>query len=127
MEAKELIVSHIREYIKADNEVTRLAAQLKQQRAQRKVLTEKLVETMKSSQIDCFDINDGALFYKASKVKKAITGKHLLKTLQQYYESDPTQAEDLNKFIMDHREEQVKETIRRRIDLSSTTVVDGTP
>jgi hypothetical protein len=39
-----------------------------------------------------------------------------LVALQNYYKSDPKIAEDLSKHIMDSREEQIKETIKRKID-----------
>jgi hypothetical protein len=70
---------------------------------------------MKSNEIDCFDINDGALVYKKNKVKKPINGKTLLQALQNYYKEQPNIAEDLTKHIMDSREEQIKETIKRKI------------
>ena len=71
---------------------------------------------MKTNSIDCFDINGGALVYKKSKIKKPINGKSLLAALQNYYKSDPKTAEDLTKHVLDSREEQVKETIKRKID-----------
>jgi hypothetical protein len=71
---------------------------------------------MKTNKIDCFDINGGALVYKTNKVKKPINGKSLLFALQSYYKTDPNMAEDLTKYIMDTRQEQVKETIKRKID-----------
>jgi hypothetical protein len=71
---------------------------------------------MKNNKIDCFDINGGALVYKKSTVKKAINAKTLLEALQNYYKNDVTIAQDLTKHIMDSRQEQVKETIKRKID-----------
>jgi hypothetical protein len=41
-----------------------------------------------------------------------------MSVLQSYYKNDPKHAEDLTKHIMDNREEQIKETIRRKIDKS---------
>ena len=80
------------------------------------MLTSDLVNVMKSNEIDCFDINGGALVYKKSKVKKPINAKTLLSALQNYYKDEPDKAQDLTKHIMESREEQVKETIRRKID-----------
>jgi hypothetical protein len=71
---------------------------------------------MKTNEIDCFDINGGALVYKKNKVKKPINGKTLLAALQNYYKSDPKIAEDLTKHVMNSREEQLKETIKRKVD-----------
>jgi hypothetical protein len=71
---------------------------------------------MKKNQIDCFDINGGSLVYKTNKVKKPINGKLLMSTLKNYFSNNPSQAEEITKFVLDNREEQIKETIKRKID-----------
>lgn len=116
MDAKEELVNNIKEWIKMDNEISQLKAEIKNRTNKKKTLTENLVTVMKSNNIDCFDINGGALVYKKSKVKKPINGKILLTALQNYYKTDPKIAEEIAKHVMDSREEQVKETIRRKID-----------
>jgi hypothetical protein len=114
--AKELLVNNIKEWIKIDNEVAQLKADIKERTIKKKLLTENLVTVMKSNKIDCFDINGGALVYKKNTVKKPISGKTLLTALQNYYKTDPKIAEDIAKHVMDSREEQIKETIKRKID-----------
>jgi hypothetical protein len=116
METKEQLVNNIKEWIKMDSEISELKQQIKEKNNKKKNLTENLVTVMKTNKIDCFDINGGALVYKTNKVKKPINGKTLLSALQNYYKTDPKIAEDLTKHIMDSREEQVKETIKRKID-----------
>jgi hypothetical protein len=116
METKDQLVNNIKEWIKIDNEISKLRAEIKERNQLKKTLTSDLVTVMKTNQIDCFDINGGALVYKTSKVKKPINGKMLLKTLQEYYKSDTNTAEDLTKYIMSNREEHVKETIRRKVE-----------
>ena len=113
---KEQLVNNIKEWIKIDNEVAQLKADIKERTNKKKLLTENLVTVMKTNSIDCFDINGGALVYKKNKVKKPINGKTLLLALQNYYKSDPKIAEDIAKHVMDSREEQIKETIKRKID-----------
>ena len=116
METKEQLVNNVKEWIKIDNEITQLKAEIKERNNKKKSLTENLVVTMKNNSIDCFDINGGALVYKKNTVKKPINGKSLLFALQNYYKSEPEKAEDLTKFIMENREEQVKETIKMKLD-----------
>ena len=116
METKEQLVNNIKEWIKMDAEISELKAQIKDRNNKKKTLTENLVSVMKTNKIDCFDINGGALIYKTNKVKKPINGKTLLTALQNYYKTDPKIAEDITKHVMDSREEQIKETIKRKID-----------
>ena len=116
METKEQLVNNIKEWIKIDTEIAELKAKIKERTNKKKTLTANLVTVMKTNQIDCFDINGGALVYKTSKTKKPINAKSLLAALQNYYKSDLKVAEDITKHVMDSREEQVKETIKRKID-----------
>ena len=115
-ETKEQLVARIKEWIKIDNEVNKLKQEIKERNNKKKTLTEGLVNVMKSNQIDCFDINGGALVYKKSVVKKPINGKMLMTTLQKYFKDDSDEASELAKFILDNREQEVKETIRRKVD-----------
>lgn len=116
MDTKEQLINNIKEWIKMDNEITQLKAGIKDINNKKKLLTENLVTVMKSNNIDCFDINGGALVYKKNKVKKPISGKTLLAALQSYYKDNTPLAEEITKHIMENREEQIKETIKRKID-----------
>ena len=103
METKEQLVNNIKEWIKMDTEISELKAEIKERTNKKKALTEGLVTTMKKNEIDCFDINGGALIYKKSKVKKPINGKTLLQALQNYYKNEPQTAENLTKHVLDSR------------------------
>ena len=116
METKEQLVNKIKEWIKMDGDINELKTKLKEKNNLKKTLTTELVTVMKTNKIDCFDINGGALVYKTSKVKKPISSKTLLTALKTYYKSDENTAEEITKYIMDSREEQMKETIKRKID-----------
>jgi hypothetical protein len=113
---KEQLVNNIKDWIKIDTEIAQLKAEIKDRNNKKKLLTTNLVTVMKTNKIDCFDINGGALIYKTSKIKKPINGKTLLAALQNYYKTDPTVAEEITKHVLDSREEQVKETIKRKVD-----------
>ena len=108
METKEQLVTNIKEWIKIDTEISQLKTEIKEKNNKKKLLTEGLVTTMKHNEIDCFDINGGALVYKKNTVKKPINAKLLLNALQM--------AENITKFVLENREEQIKETIKRKID-----------
>jgi hypothetical protein len=114
LSTKEQLVNNIREWVKIDTEISQLRNEIKERNIKKKTMTENLVDVMKSNNIDCFDINDGSLVYKKNIVKKPINSKSLLSSLQKYYK-DQSMAEDLTKYIMDNREEQAKETIKRKI------------
>ena len=116
METKEELVVKIKEWIQIDNEIGQLNKELKDRKLKKKQLTDSLVDVMKNNEIDCFDINGGSLVFKKNKTRKPINGKSLMAALQTYFDKDVTQAEEVTKFVMDSREETIKETIRRKID-----------
>jgi hypothetical protein len=116
METKEQLVNHIKEWIKIDTEISKLKSEVSERTKKKKVLSDTLMNVMKTNKIDCFDINGGSLVYKSSKVKKPINKASLLAALQSYYEKDPQIAEDLTKYVLENREEQIKETIKRKSD-----------
>jgi hypothetical protein len=111
---KEQLVNNIREWVKIDIEISQLRQEIKERNNKKKTMTENLVNVMKTNSIDCFDINDGSLIYKKNTVRKPINAKSLLSSLQNYYK-DQNVAEDLTKYIMDNREETIKETIKRKV------------
>jgi hypothetical protein len=116
METKEQLIGNIKEWIKIDTDILELKAEIKEKNNNKKKLTENLVKVMKDNSIDCFDINGGALVYKTNKIKKPINSKSLLAALQNYYKNDTKIAEEITKYVLDNREEQLKETIKRKID-----------
>ena len=116
METKEELINSIKGWISIDADIARLQAQLKDKRALKKQLSEQLVTTMKTNQIDCFDIKGGSILYKRNVVKKTLTGKATLPLLEAYFAESEVKPEELTKYLMDNREEKVNETVRRRVD-----------
>jgi hypothetical protein len=116
METKEQLMKGIKEWVQTDNDLIKLKNEIKELNAKKKELTESLVGVMKQNEIDCFDIKGGSISYKKNVVKKPITGKTLMASLALYYKNEPAVAEELTKNAMNNREEQVKETTKRKID-----------
>jgi len=116
IDTKAELVNNVKEWIKIDNEISKLKLEMKDKNNKKKILSGNLLNVMKSNDIDCFDINGGAIVYKKTKFKKPINSKTLLKTLESYFKNDTPTAQDLTKHILESREEQIKETIRRKID-----------
>jgi hypothetical protein len=115
METKEQLVNTIRKWIKIDNEIRALQKESNKRRADKKKISNDLIDVMKKNEIDCFDINDGQLLYSKKNVKKPITQKVLLDILSNYYQGDTLKASEVNNFIMENRESTTRETIVRKI------------
>jgi len=118
LETKDELIKSVKEWIQMDAEIASFKAEIKNRTAKKKMLTDRLMEVMKKNEIDCFDINGGAIVYKKTITKKPINAKLLLATLNEFYkESDTPQiAGQLSQFILDNREITTKETIARKIE-----------
>ena len=113
---KDELINNIKEWIKNDNELTKMKADIKEKTKKQKELTQVLVDVMKTNSIDCFDINGGALVYKQKKTKKQVSGKFLLQQLELLYADDPEKGKAIAKKVLDNREQVIKEEIKRKID-----------
>ena len=109
---------NVREWVKIDSEIAAFKTEIKNRIAKKKMLTDRLVTVMKKNEIECFDINGGAIVYKKTTTKRAINKKSLLATLNEYYQesTNPEIAAELSQFILDNREVSTKETITRKIE-----------
>tara|TARA_B100000927_G_C16467808_1_gene470377 strand:- start:349 stop:738 length:390 start_codon:yes stop_codon:yes gene_type:complete len=115
METKGELVENIREWVKIDNEIRTLQKEINTRKDEKKKISAALMQTMKSNEIDCFDINNGQIQYVNKKVKKPMTKKVLFDVLTKYYDGDFLKANKMKDFIMDNREETSKESISRKI------------
>ena len=110
---KDELISNIKEWIKLDNEITKMKQEIKEKNTKKKELSERLIGVMKNNSIDCFDINDGSLVYKQRKTKKTISGKFLLEQLEQYYLDQPDLAKEITKKVLDNRIEVTKDELKK--------------
>ena len=122
---KEQLVKIIKDWVKLDNEMRTLQRELNIRKIEKKNTTSRVMEIMRSNNIDCFDMKDGQILYKKRNVKKPVTKSILMEILSTYYEGDQEKAHELNNYIMENRKVSISETIVRKI--SNKTIADPTP
>ena len=116
METKEQLVQQIKGWMTNDNEIREIQARLKKLKDKRKGFADNLVGIMRKNEIDCFDVNDGKLIYTKTKVKAPLNKTTLVTSLMKYFKDDDEQAKELVQFLLESREEKVKESIRRKVE-----------
>uniref|UniRef100_A0A6C0B767 Uncharacterized protein n=1 Tax=viral metagenome TaxID=1070528 RepID=A0A6C0B767_9ZZZZ len=116
MDSKEQLLTIVREWVKIDNEMRTLQAEQTKRKNEKKRVSSALMEIMKKNSIDVFDINGGQLCYTKRNIKKPITKKVLFEILSTFYKGDLVKAETLNEFILENRQEVIKETIERKLE-----------
>ena len=116
MDERSHLIDNVKEWITLDSDIKNLRREIRERRERKKNITQSLVKIMRTNEIDCFDITDGQLIYSKKNVKKPLSKKHLLLSLANYFQGDKKTVKELSKFIMDSRESNVKEDIRRKIN-----------
>ena len=112
---KQTLITIIRDWVKNDNEIRELKKQENIRKIANKTLTTKLIEIMRSNQLDCFDINDGCILYKKTNTKKPLSKKVIIQLLNDFYKDDTEKAKQVGEFLIENREEVVKERIVRKL------------
>jgi len=113
LETKEELIQTIKKWVKVDNEIRTLQSETNKRKQEKKNISGDLINVMKKHEIDCFDITDGQINYVKHTVKKPITQKMLLNILSSYFSDDTFKAKEVNDFILNQREEVIKEKISR--------------
>lgn len=115
MSTKDNLVQYVKAWISTDTDLKLLKKQTKDKMKKKTEITEVLVEIMKSNEIDCVDITGGKIMYTQNRVKSALNKKHLMDSLEKYFENNPNvQTEELSKFILDSRSIKTTESIRHK-------------
>tara|TARA_B100000035_G_scaffold306156_1_gene307870 strand:- start:2138 stop:2488 length:351 start_codon:yes stop_codon:yes gene_type:complete len=109
------LLTNVKTWLDIDNQIRALQKEIRDRRKLKKELTKSLVGIMKNQDIDALNVPDGQLIYNKTKSKSALSKKHLITSLAQYFKNDKRLADELTKFIMDSREEKEKENIKRKI------------
>jgi hypothetical protein len=114
MEKQELL-NNVKHWINLDVEINKMNTELKRLKKQKKNITDTLMITMKTNDIDCFDVTGCKLIYTKRKSKKALSKKHLISALSKFYKDNEDHVTPLSRFILESREDKTNETIRRKI------------
>ena len=103
-------------WLTLDNDIKSLQKQLKEKRKEKKNITENIVVVMKTNEIECFDAGtNGKLIYHQQKSKAPLSKKHLLTSLSSYFNGDNGDVQKLATYILNSRQDKIKETIKRKI------------
>lgn len=116
MATKEQIIQSVKKWVQIDNEMRQLRNELNNRKKLKDEISSTLLSLMKQNNIDTFDLNDGKIEYATRKTKKPISKKMLLNILSKYYNGDNKKTNELNQFILDNREETVKDIITRKLE-----------
>ena len=104
----------VKNWLLIDNEIKQLQKEIKKRRNMKKQITDQLINTMKSNDIDVMNIPDGRLVKTTNRVKAPLSKKHLIQSLLIYFKEDPDMVKNLSSHIMDTRQVKLVERIQKK-------------
>lgn len=114
MDTKEELVISIKEWIQLDNTIKLLRAEVKSKLSLQKQISNRLLEMMKSNEIDTLNTSELQISRVQKETKHPISKKYLENVLLEYYENNSSKATELQDYIMSHRTSSVKESLRTK-------------
>lgn len=114
METKEDIVGFLKEWIRVDTNIRKQQTILKQMKAEKKAISDNLMKTMKSNEIDSFNTPELMFTFAERVVRNPISKKYLENILLEYFDHDSKKATEIQEFIMSNRKSSVKECLKAK-------------
>lgn len=112
---KEQLKDHLRQWVRVENEISTLSAEIKKRKLIHQQLSASLLRVMKENEIDCFDIANGRIVYSKTKTRAPLNNGQLKSALKTYYKEDDEKANSLAEFLIASRVEKTRETIKMKI------------
>ena len=112
---KEQLKDHLRYWVRIENEISTLSAEIKKRKLIHQQLSASLLKVMKQSEIDCFDIANGRIVYSKTKSRAPLNNGQLKSALTTYYKDDKDKVDSLTEFLLSSRVEKTRETIKMKM------------
>ena len=112
---KEQLKDHLRHWIRIENEIGTLSAEIKKRKLIHQQLSASLLKVMKQNEIDCFDIANGRIVYSKTKTRAPLNNGQLKSALTTYYKDDKDKVDSLTEFLLSSRVEKTRESIKMKI------------
>ena len=115
MTDKAHLVENVKNWLQIDTEIKKLQQEIRKRRALKKDMTDTLVQIMKSQDIEIMNAGGSQLIRTERKTKSALSKKHLINSLLNFFKEDKETVAQLTTFIMNTRPEKTVENIRRKV------------
>ena len=102
---KQELQKNVKEYLQLEDELEALKKAAKERAGTKKEVCDKIIDLMQKIDITHLNIKEGRLGTKVTKVKKAVTNKHLQDTLGQIFKGDDTAVSQALTTILNTREQ----------------------
>ena len=113
---KSQLTENVKEWMLLDNHLIRIQGEIREIKKKKNEITGKLVEFMRTNNIDSFDISDNSLLYKKNTTRQPLNKKTLSLLLQQFYEltGNTSNPEEAVNHLLENRKTKITETVKRK-------------
>jgi len=112
---KEQLKDYLRQWVRVENEISTLSAEIKKRKLIHQQLSKSLLEVMRKNEIDCFDVANGRIVYSKTKTRAPLNNGQIKSALSTYYKDDAEKVNSLTEFLLASRVEKTRETIKMKI------------
>jgi len=112
---KDQLKDYLRQWVRVENEIGTLAAEIKKRKLIHQQLSASLLSVMRQNEIDCFDLANGRIVYSKTKVRAPLNNGQLKSAITTYYKDDADKASSLTEFLLSSRVEKTRESIKMKI------------
>lgn len=113
--SKDQLKDYLRQWVRVENEIGTLAAEIKKRKLIHQQLSASLLSVMRQNEIDCFDLANGRIVYSKTKIKAPLNNGQIKSALTTYYKDDADKASSLTEFLLSSRVEKTRESIKMKI------------
>jgi hypothetical protein len=107
--------NNVKLYLDLDDQIKALNKAVSERRKEKKKLSETILTTMKSFEIDNMNTKNGRLIYNVTKRSKPLNKTNLISGLDIYFKN-VDKSKEISKIILDNREVVEKVQLRRTIN-----------
>ena len=104
---------NIKQWFVLDEKIKELKKKIKELTNEKKDLSSRLIQNMKTNNIDIVETNNGKIIHNEKKVRSSITKKYLAECFEKFIKDTETR-DSLLKYIFDSREIKMVENIKRK-------------
>jgi hypothetical protein len=114
MDTKEELVAKLKNWIQLDNDIRALRAQCREKLSAQKMISQELLEIMKSNEIDTLNTSELNISCAQKEVRTSLSKKYLENVLLEYFDNNSQKASEMQEFIMSRRTCTTKDYLKTK-------------
>ena len=110
----------MRQWMRTQEEMNTLNAEIRQRRTQAKALREVILRIMETNNLAQLNISKGAVVHETREIKGSMSADYIARHCKDFFNGDEAKASALMAYLNEHRETKVKHDLKLRPSASET-------